>query len=219
MLRVLAAVSAFAVLAGQQAPSLTARFIGNMAVALSDGSRTIVTDFPYESGYSSYMTYDAAEIRSPTAATLALITHRHRDHWEPSLFARTNWLVAGPADVVAGVPAGRTLPLATGATFGQVGIAAIETPHAGIGHHSYVVTWHDRRIYFSGDTEDVAHLARVRNLDVAFISPWLYRSALQRAVRIDTKRIVIYHHQADERVPECRADCLLPTQGQSIAIR
>ena len=43
---------------------LEARFIGNMAYAISDGTITLFSDFPYESGYSRYMTYDAREIRS-----------------------------------------------------------------------------------------------------------------------------------------------------------
>jgi hypothetical protein len=33
-----------------QTPSLEARFVGNMAFAISDGSTTVMTDFPYQSG-------------------------------------------------------------------------------------------------------------------------------------------------------------------------
>ncbi len=135
-----------------QRPNLDARFIGNMAVALTDGTTTIVSDFPYQSGAFGYMTYDAAEIRSATSAMLALITHRHNDHWEPALFARTSWSVAGPDDVVAGIPAARVVRVRSGATFGAARIESIQTPHANVGHYSYVVTWHGRRIYFSGDT-------------------------------------------------------------------
>ena len=40
--------------------SLEFRFIGNEAVAMSDGRQTIVTDFPYQSGYSGYMTFEAS---------------------------------------------------------------------------------------------------------------------------------------------------------------
>jgi hypothetical protein len=64
-----------------QPPSLAARFIGNMAWAITDGSLTLMTDFPYDSGaVRGYLTYDASEIRSATAETLSLITHRHGDH-------------------------------------------------------------------------------------------------------------------------------------------
>jgi len=36
--------------AGLQKPALQARFIVNMAVAISDGTTTIISDFPYQSG-------------------------------------------------------------------------------------------------------------------------------------------------------------------------
>jgi L-ascorbate metabolism protein UlaG (beta-lactamase superfamily) len=202
-----------------QSPPLEARFIGNMAVAISDGSVTLFTDFPYESGYSRYMTYPAREIHSPTAMTLSLITHRHGDHWQPALFAKTNWHVAGPSDAVTAVPAARVLPLTPKASFGPLAIEALATPHAGIGHFSYVVTWHGRRMYFSGDTEDSDHLLALKDLDTAFVSPWLYRSVLKRSERINARQIVIYHHESGEQVPECVGSCMLPKQGDTFAIK
>jgi len=213
-----AAAALLSLLALAQRPTLDARFIGNMAFAITDGSTTVMTDFPYQSGYSVYMEYDAAEIRSSTPATLSLITHRHGDHWDRGLFEKTSWQVAGPPDVVSPLPPARVVPLGSGGTFGPVRIEALDTPHASIGHHSYVVTWHGRRLYFGGDTEDASHLGRVKNLDVAFLSPWLYRSALKRGIHIDTKRVVIYHHQAGEAVAECRDGCTVPRQGDTIRI-
>ena len=202
-----------------QRPALDVRFIGNMAVAITDGAVTVVTDFPYESGYSGYMTYAPSAIRSGTNTTLALITHRHRDHWERSLFSGTTWRVAGPSDVTAGLPADRVVPLAATTTFGPVTIERFETPHANVGHYSYVVTWHGRRLYFSGDTESGDSLASAKNLDVAFVSSWMYRALLRRGVTIDAKRIVIYHHHTGERVPECVDRCVVPAQGDAIQLR
>jgi L-ascorbate metabolism protein UlaG (beta-lactamase superfamily) len=202
-----------------QRQALDARFIGNMAVAITDGTTTVISDFPYQSGYSSYMTYDAAEIRSATSATLVLITHRHSDHWEPSLFAKTSWSVAGPDDVVTGIAPARVVSLKSPAKFGAAQIEPIQTPHAGIGHYSYVVTWLGRRLYFSGDTESPEHLITLKNLDVAFVSPWLLRYVLKTGAKIDARQVVIYHHRSGERVAECAAACLVPRQGQAIAIR
>ena len=202
-----------------QRPALEARFIGNMAFAISDGATTVMSDFPYQSGYSQYMEYDPAEIRSTTPATLSLVTHRHPDHWEPALSAKTTWQVAGPDDVIKTVPAARVLALGPSTTFGAVRIERIETPHAGIGHHSYVLTWHGRRLYFSGDTESPDHLIRLKNLDVAFVSPWLFRSVLKAGARIDARQVVIYHHQTRETIPECASACTVPRQGQTLAIR
>lgn len=210
----LAALFALAALA--QSPALEARFIGNMAVAISDGAVTLMTDFPYQSGYSGYMAYRPEAIRSTTPHTLALITHRHADHWDRVLFEKTGWQIAGPADVVAGVPAGRVVPLTPRGTFEGMHIEALDTPHSDSGHYSYVVTWHGRRFYFSGDTESIDHLVELKNLDVAFISPWLYQSALKRGQAIHAKRIVIYHHRQGQQVPNCTGRCSVPRQGETL---
>lgn len=199
-------------------PPLEARFIGNMAFAITDGSVTLMTDFPYQSGYSVYMSYPASEIRSNTASTLSLITHRHGDHWEPALFKGTAWRVAGPVDVTSAVPADRVVPLGPHTTFGPIAIERIETPHANVGHHSYIVTWHGRRLYFSGDTESTDSLAAAKSLDAAFVSPWIYQSMIKKGIRIDAKRVVIYHHQTGERVPGCDTGCSVPRQGSTIRI-
>ena len=198
-----------------QARDLRARFIGNMGFAITDGIVTLMTDFPYESGYSGYMTYAAAEIRSDTDITIALITHRHADHWEPALFQRTNWNVIGPSDVVSSIAPERRL-IAGRVPSAGLRIEALETPHAGIGHHSYLVTWHDRRLYFTGDTDSLDTLMATKSIDVAFVSPWLYAAALKRGQAIDAKRIVIYHHQTGETIPQCTGTCLVPRQGDRL---
>jgi L-ascorbate metabolism protein UlaG (beta-lactamase superfamily) len=212
-------VCSLAVLALRQSPALEARFIGNMAFAITDGRVTLMTDFPFQSGYGVYMTYPVSEIRSTTPSTLALITHRHGDHWEPALFAKTNWKVAGPADVTHGIAADRVVTLSDKTSVGPIQIERFDTPHANIGHHSYIVTWHGKRLYFTGDTESITMLTAARDLDVAFVSPWNYRSAIRNNRRIDAKRIVIYHHQAGEQIPECRERCHVPRQGETITIR
>lgn len=214
-----ALVSLAVALSVVQPPALDARFIGNMAFAISDGQVTLMTDFPYQSGYSRYMTYPPSEIRSATAATLSLITHRHGDHWEPALFAKTTWQVAGPKDVIAAAPAHRIVPLARDTRFGPIAIEPIETPHARIGHYSYIVTWHGKRLYFSGDTESPDSVLAAKQLDAAFISPWIHRSVLQKGAVIDAKRIVIYHHESGERVDSCVAPCVVPRQGETLTIR
>lgn len=209
--------------AGQQ--GLEARFIGNMAYAISDGTVTLFTDFPYESGYSRYMTYDAREIRSRTPRSLALITHRHRDHWEPALFSVTDWSVIGPADVVSSAAATRVvraLPVAPelqSMTFEGIAIDALPTPHAKIGHYSYLVTWHGLRLYFTGDTDDDEALLSAKNLDVAFVSPWLFQRALKSGRPIDARRIVIYHQESGQAsVPGCSGACSVPKQGDTLRL-
>jgi len=208
----------------QSRSGLEARFIGNMAFAISDGTTTLFSDFPYQSGYGRYMSYDAGEIRSRTARSLSLITHRHGDHWEPALFGKTDWSVIGPADALSGAPANRivrALPVAPSrqtVTFEGISVDAIPTEHAGIGHYSYIVTWHGQRLYFAGDTEDAGALLGAKNLDAAFVSPWLFQRAMKSG-RIDARRIVIYHHEPGQTtVPGCSGTCSVPKQGDLILL-
>jgi L-ascorbate metabolism protein UlaG (beta-lactamase superfamily) len=201
----------------QASPQLSARFIGNMAVAITDGQATLISDFPYESGYSGYMTYAPSEIRSSTSRTIALVTHGHRDHFVPDLIAATDWKLVAPPDVLERVPADRRLDAKATGVAGLT-IVPIPTPHARGGHYSYLVTWHGRRLYFTGDTEQPDALLEQKNLDLAFVSPWLYRAVLRRGAAIDARRIVIYHHEAGETVSECTGTCVVPKQGDAIAI-
>lgn len=219
---VLAGLLGAAAVFAQAPPALEARFIGNMAYAISDGRTTLFTDFPYESGYSIYMEYDPREIRSSTQASLSLITHRHGDHWDRPLFEKTTWSVIGPADALTGVDAARvvrSLPVAparTTVSFDALTIDALPTPHAKIGHYSYLVSWHGRRLYFSGDTDDAEELLAKQNLDVAFVPPWLYQRAQKSGRRIDARRIVIYHQTADEGIAGCTGACSVPRQSETL---
>jgi L-ascorbate metabolism protein UlaG (beta-lactamase superfamily) len=203
-------------------PALEARFIGNMALAITDGRTTLFSDFPYQSGYSIYMEYDASEIHSTTADSIALITHRHGDHWDRELFARTTWRAIAPEDALTGVSRERILralpvtPTTATVPAGPITIEALSTPHANIGHYSYLVTWHGRRLYFTGDTDSLDQLIAMKNLDVAFVSPWLFERAAKAGRRIDARRIVIYHHTADAVIPGCHDTCRVPKQGESL---
>jgi L-ascorbate metabolism protein UlaG (beta-lactamase superfamily) len=197
---------------------LQARFIGQMAFSITDGSTTVISDFPYQIGYAGAPPFAPKELQGGTPSTLALITHKHADHWEPSLFAKTSWKVAGPKEVTAGLAAERVVALAGPAKFGPVLIEPIERPHAGVGHYSYIVTWLGKRLYFSGDTEETRSVLSAKNLDAAFVSPWLYNYVLKQSARIDAKRVVIYHHEAGQQIPGCAEGCIVPRQGETITI-
>ncbi len=198
------------------AGELRARFIGNMAFQLSDGRVTVRTDFPYESGYSGYMTWTSALV-PPAGEALCLVTHSHRDHFLPALGSRYCQALLGPRDVAATLP-GRALPLERTVSFGPVVVTPLATPHRSLEHYSYLVEWGGLRLYFTGDTEDEGELLRQRGLDVAFVSPWLLRSATAGGRRIDARRVVVYHHEADETVPQIQGR-ELPRQGDELVFR
>jgi hypothetical protein len=195
-----------------QSRSLQITFIGNEAVAISDGRRTLVSDFPYQSGYSRYMTYDRSKV-AVDRDVVALITHRHFDHFLPTEPRGVGWQVVGPREVVEKLPDGK--PVSDGVTtVGDIRIQPMRTPHAGVEHYSYRVDWHGAHFYFPGDTEDPQTLIAQKGLDVAFVTPWLWRKVQSSGARIDAKQIVIYHHEAGETIAGCTSPCRVPAQGE-----
>ena len=195
-----------------QAPTLQLSFIGNQAVQISDGRRTLVSDFPYQSGYSRYMTYDRSKVTFDREV-IALITHRHLDHFEPKEPRGSGWQVVGPREVVQKLPDGKPVSDAV-MDVGDIRILPMRTPHADVEHYSYRVEWHGASFYFPGDTEDPKTLIEQRGLDIAFVTPWLWRKVQSSGARIDAKQIVIYHHEAGENIAGCTGTCRVPAQGE-----
>jgi L-ascorbate metabolism protein UlaG (beta-lactamase superfamily)/pimeloyl-ACP methyl ester carboxylesterase len=199
-------------------PVLTVTLVGNAAVRLSNGTLTLFTDFPYRSGAFRYMTYSPSQI--PAEGNVAtIITHRHDDHVEVKTLQGLAWRVIGPKEVTRDLaPASVVLANAASTIDPDLKVEAIPTPHAKIEHYSYVVEWHGRRFYFSGDTEDPASVLNQKGLDFAFVTPWVFEAVRSRGARIDAARVVIYHHFTAERVAGCVTPCEVPVQGAQWSI-
>jgi L-ascorbate metabolism protein UlaG (beta-lactamase superfamily) len=198
-----------------QAGELTATFIGNAAFHITDGKLAILADFPYESGAFGYMEWSPEQIpKGPKP--LCLFTHAHKDHVALDQVSRFCELVVGPAEVVrlAGVKA---LPLADPVRWGDLTINPIATPHGAIEHYSYLVEWQGQRLYFSGDTDDSSALLRARDLDVAFVNPWLLKAIAGAGSRLDASRIVTCHHKPAEAVQDLQGR-IVPAQGQVLRL-
>jgi L-ascorbate metabolism protein UlaG (beta-lactamase superfamily) len=195
--------------------NLTATFIGNMAFHITDGTVAVLTDFPYVSGAFGYMTWTTRQVPAGPRP-LCLITHGHQDHFAPDLAPRYCGALLGPKDVRrnAGIEA---MAMADVVRWQGLTIRPIATPHADIEHESYLVEWQGQRLYFSGDTEDTTALLAARDLDVAFVSPWLAQAVDEAGAAIDARRIVIYHHRPGEalRRPGSR---IVPKQGDVLAL-
>lgn len=199
----------------QRAETLSLTFIANAAVQVTDGRHTLISDFPYESGYSRYMTYDRSRVR-PFGEVLLLITHEHRDHFLATAVRGPGWRVIGPDAVQRQIPeADRAGPEAAAAW--GISVRPVPTPHVA-GHRSYRVDWHGRSIYFTGDTEDASALLAERQLDVAFVTPWLWRQVRAAGRVIDATQVVIYHHEATESVGDCLGACQVPAQGWELRL-
>lgn len=195
------------------AAELKVRFIGNEAFEITDGKVTLLSDFPYQSGYSIYMTYPETEIR-PRERSLCLITHRHGDHFESELMANIGCRVVATDEITRGLDGVEVIPLEPEIRSGDIRIEPIRTPHRDTEHYSYLVEWHGLRLYFVGDTETPEYLRD--DLDVLFISPWLLNRMERAGIDPPAEKVVVYHHTADEKV-EC-GRCLVPSQGDTFVI-
>jgi pimeloyl-ACP methyl ester carboxylesterase/L-ascorbate metabolism protein UlaG (beta-lactamase superfamily) len=193
--------------------TLSLALLGNAAVQISDGTLTLVTDFPYRSGAFGYMTYDRAQVW-PNGNIVTLITHRHEDHVEIETLKNLPWRAIGPLEVTTQLPPASVIALdGLSRVAAGLRIDALPTPHADVQHFSYAVEWHGRRFYFSGDTEDPSSVLSQKGVDIAFVTPWILKAVAASGRRIDSARVVIYHHTAGERVAGCAAPCEVPVQG------
>jgi len=208
---------AFLLLAAEPAPAagLKATFIGNMAVYITDGRVAMVTDFPYESGYSGYMRWSGDPLpKGPRP--LCLITHSHRDHFLPALAADICGRVLGPRDVVEATRVA-ALGMDPEVRWEGITIRPQATPHGTLEHYSYLVEWNGTRLFFTGDTGDTAALLAARDLDAAFVSPWLLRAVQAVGKRIEARTVIVYPHRDGESVPPFQ-DRIVPRQGQALAL-
>lgn len=197
-----------------QAPTLTVEFVGNAGVSLSDGSTTLLVDLPYEPGAFGYMRYDPGALR-PAGTVVSVITHDHRDHFDPGLFlARAEWRVVGPPSVTRHVPAGRRLS-GDSVQIGAFAVVAIATPHTE-DHRSYRVRWRGRVLHFVGDTEQPESLAG-GPVDLLFVTPWLSCLVAGSGRGSFGRRSIAYHHRADRSDRMC-GPVEVPQQGTRFSL-
>ncbi len=200
--------------APEQSGQLKIRFLGNEAFEITDGVTTLLSDFPYESGAFGYMTYEPGLLETRKNA-YCLITHQHKDHFDAALQSKVGCKVLGPADVLQKIPAeSRAKWEKHQARVSDINIIAIPSPHGKVDHYSYRVDWKNKSFYFVGDTEEPAGLLEQSNLDVLFITPWLLEKIPEQKLKTLAKRVVIYHHTAEDKI-NC-SFCLVPKQGEIV---
>jgi len=204
--------------AGEEPGVLEFTFVGNEAFLITDGEITLATDFPYRPGFMSYMKYDFEAVR-PRGVVLCLLTHGHFDHFDFVIFRNHSWAIIGPASVAYGQTGydATVVDNEDPITWETITVEPHATPHANMGHYSYLVTWHGVRIYVPGDTELTGPILAAKDLDVAFVTPWLLNNIREKGARIDAKRVVVYHHRSGEKI-EPYQDCVVPAQGYTFEI-
>jgi len=153
------------------------------------------------------------------APDLIVISHIHGDHFSPptlTAVAGDKSKLIGPPTVVTQIPT-NLVARATAMTNGQtlefqgIGVEAVPayniTP-ARLNNHpkgrdnGYVLTLGGKRIYISGDTEDVPEMLALKNIDVAFIcmnGPTMDPEHAAAAVKAFKPKIVYpYHYRGSD---------------------
>jgi L-ascorbate metabolism protein UlaG (beta-lactamase superfamily) len=130
---------------------------------------------------------DAAAFASAPGPDLIVITHIHGDHFSGATLtkvavAKTKLLV--PPSVAEKMPEAlkaQTTALTNGETVTVAGIEVEAVPaynltparanfHPKGRDNGYVITLGGKRLYFSGDTEDVPEMRALKNIDAAFLA-------------------------------------------------
>jgi len=186
---------------------------------MTDGKSNFYIDFPYKSGAHNYMEYDKSEIDSIKDNAIFIFTHRHADHYSNKLLKKLTGQKFDPWNIEELEKLGESIP--------DFDIQAFKTQHKVFGvsfkHYSYLITWHGKKIYISGDTENSDTFALQKDIEWAFVPAWLFTDAVQKGVNVYdiSEMYAIYHIGPndqitnDENNPQIK---LLDKQGEIITI-
>jgi L-ascorbate metabolism protein UlaG (beta-lactamase superfamily) len=213
----LVTIICFANLGFSQSNEIKIKFIGNCGLYLTDGKINLYVDFPYKSGAHNYMKYDESELKNIKENAVFLFTHRHSDHYSKKLVRKMKKEFAG--NVYGNWNADKLKEL--NSFTNDFSIQESKTSHKfTFKHYSYLITWHGKKIYLSGDTGDLEDLSKIKNIDWAFINPWIYMKAENEKVKIDAKNFGMYHlypnQEINGEIPENLI--ILKKQGEIITI-
>lgn len=180
----------FTSIAFAQPSEIEITFIGNCGLHLSDGDTSIYVDFPYKSGAYGYMTYEDTVLEEIIPNSTFIFTHQHNDHYSGKDLRRviktkggqrfTQWNLRRLRKWAKKIP--------------HFEMEAFRTKHTfSIRHRSYLITWHGKKIYLSGDTEHAETIGKIKGIDLAFVPYWLLLDAKEKEIDIDAKKFDIYH--------------------------
>jgi L-ascorbate metabolism protein UlaG (beta-lactamase superfamily) len=188
------------------------RFIANAGLHLTDGSRNLYIDFPYKSGFYIYSKYDRSEITHIKDRPIFIFTHKHPDHYSIRRVRKLKGAKYGSWNIPDLQKLSDSIP-------GFL-IQAFKTEHqVSKKHYSYLITWHGKKIFISGDTEHADTIATISNMDWAFVPAWLLTDAQRKKIKIDAKRIGVYHiGPGDHITTQDPKIWLMDKQGEVISI-
>ena len=187
-----------AMLAWGQTNAISVRYIGNCGMQLSDGTKNVFVDFPYKPGAYGYMIYGASQLDSVPEGSTFIFTHRHADHYSKKRVKPLNGKVYGPWKAPK--------PKAIGTEImndpaHSLSVVAYKTKHRFAMHHaSYLITWHGKKLFISGDTEHAELVSTIEHMDYAFVPAWLLSDAHEKEFKINADRFALYHLYPDQKV-------------------
>lgn len=129
---------------------------------------------------------EAAQYAEFGAPDLVLITHQHGDHYVPdtlaAILADNSKIICNPAvhDMMPDAMKAKATAIGNGGStsFGDVGVDAIPAYnmteerlnfHPKGRDNGYVLNFSGFRVYVSGDTEDIAEMRGLQNINLAFV--------------------------------------------------
>ncbi len=192
------AMACASLFAFSQSDAITIRFIGNCGMHFSDGTKNVFVDFPYKPGAYGYMTYGADQLDSVPAGSTFIFTHRHADHYSEKLVKPLHGKVYGPWKSPRPKRTGTVILTDTA---NSLTVLAYKTKHRFALHHaSYLITWHGKRFFISGDTEQAELAGTIQQVDYAFVPPWLLMDATEKKIKINADHFAVYHLYPDQTV-------------------
>jgi hypothetical protein len=203
-----------------QTGEIKIRFIGNCSLYMTDGNSNIYIDFPYKSGAHNYMEYDRSELDSIKSNPVFIFTHKHSDHFSGGLVRKSAKKLGGKIYSPWNV---KDLPELS-QELNDFTIEAFKTKHRfSINHDSYLITWHNRKIFISGDTGNAETIAALTGIDWAFVPVWLLMDANEKGIKLTdvSKMFAIYHIGPGDSINKDGNDPrikLLDKQGEIIIV-
>jgi L-ascorbate metabolism protein UlaG (beta-lactamase superfamily) len=200
-----------------QSNEIKIKFIGNCGLYMTDGNMNIYFDFPYKSGAFNYMEYDSAELDSIKENSIFVFTHKHPDHYASRRMRKVIRKKQGQKYGKWNIDMLEQLSDTTA----DFSIQAIETNHSlSFKHYSYLMTWHGKKIYISGDCETADTILTMTDLDWAFVPTWIVVDAIEKEKEIDAKMIGVYHLYPTQIVNNGKPEKykILENQGEVISL-
>jgi hypothetical protein len=170
-------------------------FIGNAGFHMTDGNTDIYFDFPYKSGAYGYMTYDETELNKIKDNSIFIFTHKHADHYSKNIVKKLKGKIYSGSN--------RKKISRLEKDISDFKIKSFRTKHRfSFNHYSYIIDWHGKKFFISGDTEHPETIGLIKGIDYAFIPTWILFYAKEKNITIDAKTKVLYHLYPNQKVEE-----------------